>query len=273
MITNLFASLALPMTGWCASPNGCTPKEPVPAVPAENVTNIGTIDRANDSGEDFAQRTIDNTVDSMMSTVVWELAKIGILIVLAVIAFVVIKKLMKSGADKARAFAEKMKSEEILKHRREQREQYTERYAQEAKTVIGDKFLDEDQVLSEFQGALKAGRSFYETEMSKQDNIHHGYEESLSNDRVTPAAVSIDADGLTLSSLNETVGEGIRMMQNKPLDELYPDYSKDLSMESLLPTDLNAINAVIAEMDMPSQQSVIDALNDIAIKREEIRKG
>lgn len=273
MITNLFASLALPMAGWCANPNGCTSKVTTPVIPAENVTDIGTIDRAKDAGEDFTQKTIDNTMDSMVSTAVWEIAKIGILIVLAIIAFVVIKKLMKSGAEKARAFAAKMNTEETLRAFREQKERYAGYQSNDAKIIVGDKFLDEDEVRETFHGALEDGRSFYEDELAKQKDINQGFENSLSSEDFDAKPVSMEADGLTIASLNDTIRDGIEMLKIKPLNELYADYSNDLSMKSLLPTDLNAINAVIEDMDMPSQESISKALKDIEAQRQQMRSS
>ena len=256
MITNLLTSLALPMTGWCASPNGCRPASTSVETTAP-VTDIGTIGgssrQVGEAGQEFAQKTVDGAVETAMSTVVWELAKIGILIVLAIVAFFVIKKLMKLGVEKAKDFTNNLQESEILKARQEQAIQAARSF--NGRATIGDAFLDNDEVKSELHDALETSRSFYEEEMAKQDSIQMTFEDSLDT-KISQQRISFDADDLDLNSLNQTVSEGMEMVRTKPLAELYQDYSNDLSMEDLLPTGLNSINAIVEDFEALPDMSI-----------------
>lgn len=275
MITNLLTSLVLPMTGWCASPNGCRPvSTPVETVaPVNDVIDIGTIDGSvqtvKDAGQDFAQQTIDNTVDNAMSAVFWELGKLALLIVGAILVFVFIKKFFAMSSKRSKEYLESLQAKGsplIEEHRRALQQMNA---AGSPQALIGDKFLDANEVMNELQYSLDENRSFYEDEMVKQSEIQLTFEDSLEKP-LQQERISLDADDLDLNSLNETVKEGMQMIRTKPLDELYKDYSSDLSMEDLLPTDLNAINAIVEDfkhMPQASTEEIAKSMLDYARDR------
>lgn len=225
------------METWCASPKGCyKTTDPVTGETATN-NGISQAPALPDGTEETnpLQSIIDHSIDYFVNASAGKLLQILFFVVVAIVVLVVIKNLMVAGVAKAKSFdasnrisnAGKAYAEE--KHRLHNAQVKAIAEAKKNRRSIADSITndaDYGHAFNALEAVLENGKSFYEREIAKQDNIQSDLEESLANSTKGMQTVDMGAPDLSLKSLRTYDDETKDMFTTKSPDRLFAEYNK-----------------------------------------------
>lgn len=235
-MTNFSQLLSVPME-WCASPKGCY-KTTDPAT-GETVTSNGQYVQPGGETNDTnpIQDIINNSIDYAIGSSFDQLIKFVLIIAGIIIAFALIKNLMKAGVNKVSSMELKTKAHNAAKAHLEEKQRSYEaqltRIAEEKKAKLQSRlnrpsedgsFADTTNALQE---VLDDGLSFYQEEIAKLDRIQKEAEASLHEDySLDSEGIDIQAGTLTLQSLRKYSDETKELFKAVDPSTLFEEFNR-----------------------------------------------
>lgn len=261
----LQSHLVLPMEAWCASPKGCYKDGTGPATaPATNATETNPL-----------QEIINNSIDYFVSASAGKLVEILLYVVIAIVVLVVVKKLMVAGVSKAQSMdigskisnAGKAYADEKSRIHNEQVKAIAK--AKKLRQGVNSAIANDEygHAFNALEEVLEKGKSFYEEEIAKQDEIQLNSEQSLASNLVSQMqSVDMGAPDLSLKSLRTYDDTTKLMFTTKPVDELFAEFNNIDEGMNLSYSDMEEVAAEIPEWvakTRKAHQKLQDRMNEL----------